>query len=322
MNTRIYCTACLLLPLVGALAQPAATEEGPETQLFDTGNPLPSAGMPTALPATTGWKLVPEETTTHPFSGSAVILNDKLAITFTEHSRGPNVYSRSTGKPLASVALSPTSALEGPLMTGWQILENSASGVKMECVYLGNRPLRIRLTTGESIVELQSPKLKRNLEVRSDSRFTVVSDYFGDDLVYPDGSYLGALPAENFCLNLLGDGDAILMSVWQSNQQEGWLSKYDAAFGSSHTGQLITALQDKNAGSHSSKGLAFGTPAAASSRINGARPSRPNGGRVSCAKAFSPIPGTPRKAQAPNRRPARIPGRPSRIPSIARQRLR
>ena len=246
MNTRSFCTTFLLLPLIGALAQPAAPEDGPETRLFDTGSPLPSDGVATALSAATGWKLVPEDSTAHSFRGSAVILNDKLAIAFTAHTPGPTVYSRMTGKPLASLALLPTSALEGPLMTNWLILENSASGVKMECVYSGDRPLRVRLTTGESILELQSPKQKRTLEVRSDSRFTVVSDYFGDDLIYPDGAYQGPLPAENFCLNLLGNGDAILMSVWQSNQQEGWLEKYGAAFGGSHTGQLITALPEKN----------------------------------------------------------------------------
>jgi hypothetical protein len=32
------------------------------------------------------------------------------------------------------------------------------------------------------------------------------------------------LPAENFCLNLLEGGDTIIMSVWQSSEQEVWLN--------------------------------------------------------------------------------------------------
>jgi len=78
--------------------------------------------------------------------------------------------------------------------------------------------------------------------VQSKTRYVVVPDYFGDDVVIETGApspqpsppmgERGAegrgrrslyLPAENFCLNLLEGGDAILMSVWQSSEQDVWL---------------------------------------------------------------------------------------------------
>jgi hypothetical protein len=238
--------ATLLLSLAVASAQAPSAEDGPETHLFDTVQPLKQTITAQSLAARTGWASVPEDVTARKFTGSAVSLNDKLAVAFTQNDPGPMIYSRATGKLLASLALRPISALEEPRMTGWTILENSPSGVKIDCIYRGDRALRVRLTTGEGILELQSPAPNGVVEVRSDSRFTVVSDYFGDDVIYPDGSYVGRLPAENFCLDLLGSGEAILMTVWQSRQQASALAKSDVPFGGSRTIHRVTTFKDKN----------------------------------------------------------------------------
>jgi hypothetical protein len=48
------------------------------------------------------------------------------------------------------------------------------------------------------------------------------------------------LPAENFCLNLLAGGDAIVMCVWESPQQEVWLA---GAEGAKETGLCSCAIQ-------------------------------------------------------------------------------
>lgn len=121
--------------------------------------------------------------------------------------------------------------------------------------------LRFRLTTGEAILEIRpndassSPPLPSlsNLapflsvrassapvpaastsarapstfvRVQSASRYVVVPDFFGDDLVFGAEAFRGrGLPAENFCLHLLDGGDAILMTVWQSSDQEVWLGE-------------------------------------------------------------------------------------------------
>ena len=63
-----------------------------------------------------------------------------------------------------------------------------------------------------------------NVTVQSNSRFVIVPDYFGDDMVYDTTTAHGLyLPAENFCLNLLNSGNAIMMTVWQSRDQDVWL---------------------------------------------------------------------------------------------------
>ena len=98
----------------------------------------------------------------------------------------------------------------------------------MEAAFKGSAAavLRLRLTTGEAILEVQCADGAGFVEVRSPARYVVVPDYFGDDLIYGGQSTREFwLPAENFCLNLLEGQEAMMMSVWQSGGPEAlaWL---------------------------------------------------------------------------------------------------
>jgi len=66
--------------------------------------------------------------------------------------------------------------------------------------------------------------------IQVDSRYVVVPDFFADDLVFNPESFEGSvpaerdpsrigLPAENFLLHMLEDNDAIVMCVWESDEQ-------------------------------------------------------------------------------------------------------
>ena len=87
------------------------------------------------------------------------------------------------------------------------------------------RALRFRLTTGEAILEIRSGTGAGLVRVESQTRYVVVPDYFGDDMVFGVDRFREFyLPAENFCLHLLEGGDAMIMSVWQSSEQDVWLA--------------------------------------------------------------------------------------------------
>lgn len=231
---RGLAVACFVV-LASLGGEPAsAQDEAPLTRLFDTvvGSSGPTRDGPLAKQNT--WRQVPEDNVSHSFSGDAVLLNDKLVVIARKAGRGIEVWSRMSGAPRQRATLGhagASSALLDP-QAGVKIIQNTASGVTLEAGFQEGvqrregAVLRIRLTTGEAILEVQSPRETVEVEVRCQSRYVVVPDYFGDDLVYDPQTRGGLyLPAENFCLNLLEGGDAMIMSVWQASEQDAWLAK-------------------------------------------------------------------------------------------------
>ena len=105
-----------------------------------------------------------------------------------------------------------------------KILENSAGGARLELGLTGGVSIQCRLTAGESNLELRLVKGSGYLGWETSSRYLVVPDYFADDAVY-DGSEAGkrCLPTENFCLQCLEGGNALIMAVWPSSDQEAWI---------------------------------------------------------------------------------------------------
>src|SRR5262249_2351817 len=129
-----------------------------------------------------------------------------------------------------------------------KLLENSSGGVKLEAHFGngGHAALRFRITTGEALLELQSTTGSGSAEIQSDAQYIVVSDYFGNDLGYDATRSSGPVPAENFCLHLLEGGDALLMNVWQSNEQQATLLAPAVAQAGARAGNRIGFLKDKS----------------------------------------------------------------------------
>ena len=216
-----------LLALFGVLAL-SAEEESPLTRLFDAGTAAPVPLTEAAVTKRAGWKLIPEDTLNHTFAGDAAYLNDKLMVVLRRSGSGAEVYAKATGGFKLRAALGCATALTAPgtPLGQFKIVENSGSAVMLEATGRPNNSaaLRLRLTTGESILECRSAEGSGFLEVQSQSSCVIVPDYFGDDMIFGSNDFCGrCLPTENLCLNLLGGGEAILMSVCQTNGQEMWL---------------------------------------------------------------------------------------------------
>ncbi len=212
MNRRRLIT---LLALCFAVAQARGADDNPLTRLLDTGGVAALPLAEGAIAGQSGWKLVPEDTTNHVFNGDAVLMNDKLAVVLRQNGTGAEVYARTaSGFKFRAEAHHNTGSAEA-----LKIVENSSGAVVLE-----RGPARFRLTTGEASLELRSADPSGFFHIRSSSRYVVVPDYFGDDMVFEAKAMQKvSLPAENFCLNLIEGGEAMLMTVWQSNQQQLWL---------------------------------------------------------------------------------------------------
>jgi hypothetical protein len=236
-----------LLICLGALSG-FAQDETPFARLFDARAGVPERLTREALAAQSGWELVPEDNVGHRFSGDAILVNDKLVIVLRRQGRGAEVYAKTGGGPKFRAAVGHAASVTSDMtaLDGLKNIENTSGAVMVEASYSAASALRFRLTTGEAILELRSGDGGGMAAVRCPARQVVVPDYFGDDMVFaPEGSNAVCLPAENFCLHLLEGGDAILMAVWQSSEQDVWLDAPSALTPAGYCSSRIRCLKDK-----------------------------------------------------------------------------
>ncbi len=251
MPNRTFLTRFLgLLILCLGAAMAHGQDETPFTRLFDTGDSAHQPLSPDALIKRPGWTLVSEDITNHQFTGDAVFMNDKLAVVLSQSHPEAAVYSKTASgfKHRASISHYMAAA---PLSSAvaFKIIENSSGSVMLETVWPGQvqAALRFRLTTGEAILEVRPNAAAESVAVQSQSRYLVVPDYFADDLILETSAATGHyIPAENFCLNLLAEGEAMLMTVWQSSEQDAWLAKANPEKAGALSSHRIRCFKEKS----------------------------------------------------------------------------
>jgi hypothetical protein len=219
----------LLLMLVAA-AHAGDYEPGtPSTYLFDTRTALTEAPAGDKLDPKSGWSLVPEDDLTHKFDGDAVILNDRLLVLLRRTATGAEVYGRPASGPKRRAELVPVPATGrgAASLASLKIVENGPAAVALVAQFTtpdgGACSVQYRLTAGQMIVEVRPGEGATRLAVRAESRYVVIPEYFGDDMVFRAESFQRPrlrLPTENMFLSLLDDGNAELMCVWESRRQE------------------------------------------------------------------------------------------------------
>jgi hypothetical protein len=204
----------------------------PFTYLFDSGSRSARPLSPNVLAATRGWTLVPEDDTEHEFQGDAVLTNDKLTVVLRAKGPGAEVYSQAAGgaKFRAVVMSAPRKAVAVTGISSLRIVENSPGAVMVEADFQGDAQsgtctASYRLTTGQAMLEMTGSSAADRFFVWSVTRYVVVPDFFADDMVFSaatcDLNRFG-LPAENFLLNLLDDGNAMLTCVWRSPNRDAY----------------------------------------------------------------------------------------------------
>jgi len=191
----------------------------PDVRLFDTTSPSPRALSSKTLSRRNAWVSVPEDTLTHTFKGDTVLLNDRLALVLRHKGSGAELYGRGPlGMKLRAI-LTPTQKVTR--LARVRITSNEPSGATVYATYEapGGKAVTVsyRLKMGQAFVETGPRIGAMGLRVKAPCRFAVLPDFFADDIV-ADATGLNAahadLPSEHFLLHMLGDGEAIVMSVW------------------------------------------------------------------------------------------------------------
>ncbi len=227
----------------------------PSTYLFDTGTLSPGPLSPAQVTAKSGWKVVPEDTLAHKFQGDLVLLNDRLTVVLRGKGSAAEVYSQTAAGPKQRAVLAPLgpAGSAAASLSAVQILENTTASVMIEASFKtadgGKCSLKYRLSAGQISVETRPGEGAGKLLVLAPSRYVVVPDFFADDMVFDAAATSRprlALPTENFFVNLLDEGNAMVMCVWQSNKQNAEAVITGEGRQRTIAGCVIQCAKDKN----------------------------------------------------------------------------
>ncbi len=216
---RVLCALALFA--ASARGEDPATIS-PFACIYDTGSASQDLLPEEAVAAKNGWSRLPEDETSHGFQGDVVLVNDKLAVVLRAKGEQAEVYSQTAEGPRLRAAVAPLDTPRAAAGIGsLRIVQNSPSSAVLQASFgtTGRKStIEFRLAAGQIGLEML-PRDAAKVRVRSRTRYVVVPDFFGDDMVLSPQMFrrtrLG-LPAEKFFLNLLDGGDAMLMCVWQS----------------------------------------------------------------------------------------------------------
>jgi len=187
--------------------------------LFDTGRPTAEVFSAEVLAKRAGWSQLPQGDTRHTFKGDAVFLNDKIAVALRRKGRGAEVYGQGPAGAKLRAILAP--AANAAKLSSVRITKNEPAEVAVDATFEvpGGKAVTLgwALKIGQVFVQTAPRAGATALRVQAPCRFAVLPDFFADDIV-ADAARLGVtevdLPSEHFLLQMLGRGEAIVMSVW------------------------------------------------------------------------------------------------------------
>jgi len=195
--------------------------------LFDTGAPLPTTLSGGALSSRTGWTEVREDDVTHRFKGDAVFMNGRIACVLRRGARGAEIYSIGPAGAAKRAVLAPASGANAGRLSSFKIVENNPGAGAADVAFAAadgkTLTLRYELKVGQPFVQTEARGGATSLRVEAPCRFAVMPDFFADDIVI-DAAELSVaeaeLPSDNFLLHLLPDGQAIVMTVVKTSEED------------------------------------------------------------------------------------------------------
>src|SRR6185295_13713198 len=153
------------------------------------------------------------------FKGDAVVSNGRISLVIPKSGSGVEVrVGTATRAVLHLVGVAKIDKVA--------VAEYGKGGVTLDIGGKG-ATAKLKLKKGDVTVEIQPGEGAEKLRIDCPSRFIVLPDFFADDIVI-DARKIPAssaeIPSENFLLQLAGQGDAIVMSVFENKEQDVRLS--------------------------------------------------------------------------------------------------
>ena len=221
--------------------------------VWDTGQSSPRPLASEAFVSATGWTMILQETTATVFIGDAVISNDRVVVVVRNGGIGAEVYSLRPDGTFPRARLVPVSTGGKPAVSLRRValVENTTGGACLEARYRtaagGDVTARFRIKPEEVAVETSAGGSSAGsgtarLRVECDGRYAVLPDFFADDLDL-DASKIPvpavSVPSDSFILNLAGNGNSIVVCVFENRNQDVRMTLSGVGEGRNFTGSEI-----------------------------------------------------------------------------------
>ncbi len=194
-----------------------SADQPPFTYIYDTNNKTSVAD----------WTRLDEEVTDHQFQGDVVLMNNKLSVVLQQGNTNIELFSQTSEGRVKRAALSPSGNGKPSRLSSVKINENNPSTVSVNVSFKSNsnkkQTLSLELKMGQVFINTKPISNIDNLYIKAKSRFALLPDFFADDIVI-DAQQLpvsqAELPSGNFLIQMLGEGESILMSVCNTIEQD------------------------------------------------------------------------------------------------------
>lgn len=163
------------------------------------------------------------------FAGDAVLSNGHILAVVRKRGSTIDVYSGESGSPVARVQLRlRTHAGDAASrLQHMELTENSRSAARLSVAYTTDKAnsiaATIRLKRGDVFLEVAPGPGAGLMRIDATSRYVVLPDFFADDILVDAANipvHSAEIPSENFLLQLIDDGNAIAMCVFEKNSQD------------------------------------------------------------------------------------------------------
>jgi hypothetical protein len=220
----------LCLPGLGGIAV-AADDILSDTALWDTRRSADPQQVD--LAHRSDWRRISADAAPAPMASDVVLENGRIAVLFCRQVPGPVICPKSAIAQLNDrVRLVPAAQDGEPAsrLTEIRIQKNDEDEVALEVAAItpGGREIRVvyGLARGQAFVECKPLRNAAQVRVEAATRFAVIPDFFGADMVFDPRAYKPSklvIPPENFVLGLLEGQRTIVMSVWPTADQDAGL---------------------------------------------------------------------------------------------------
>jgi hypothetical protein len=214
----------------------------------------PAPFAPEAIVAAADWIPVPQGSTATSFQGDAVMSNGRVVVAVRRGGNAAEVYYRGAGGPVSRVRLVPVSRSGKPAksLVRVALVENKAGGVCLETRYrTANGQVikaRFRIKPEDVAVEVAAGGSSGGadadrLRVECDARYAVLPDFFADDMDLDPGKIplpAVSVPSDSFLLNMVGNGDSVVVCVFENRNQDVRMTLAGGGEGRIFTGSEIT----------------------------------------------------------------------------------
>ena len=221
---KMYYKLLVLMLCAGcAMESMAAEGAGGTVALFDSVTPVDGSDTMATLVKDGVWTRITEDAVPSGFKGDAVFVNATLAAVIRKDGNGVDVYAKASNgwnRRARAVAVADgvvcKFGLIKPLFDDGAVVDVQVNGVKGGSVRFGMHMIH-------PLLEATATGPVDALRVMAPCRFGIMPDFFTADMMI-DARKIPIdsteIPSENILLRMVGNGNAIVASLWEKNERD------------------------------------------------------------------------------------------------------